>query len=47
MTSEEQVHHIHHPDYVKIWAMLVVLLVASVLGAMTGVRWLVLRESGP
>ena len=42
MSSEEQVRHIHHPNYVKIWAMLVVLLVASVLGALTGIRWLVL-----
>ena len=34
--------HIHHPNYVRIWVILVVLLVISVLGAMTGIRWLVL-----
>jgi caa(3)-type oxidase subunit IV len=34
--------HIHHPDYVKIWAVLVALLVVSVLGSMTSIRWLVL-----
>ena len=33
---------IHHPDYVKIWAVLVVLLLVSVLGSMTSIRWLVL-----
>ena len=34
--------HMHHPDYVKIWAILVVLLIASVMGPFTGIRWLML-----
>jgi caa(3)-type oxidase subunit IV len=33
--SEE---HTHHPNYVKIWAILVALLVVSVIGPMFGVR---------
>ncbi len=33
--SEE---HMHHPNYVKIWAILVALLVVSVIGPMFGVR---------
>jgi caa(3)-type oxidase subunit IV len=33
--SEE---HAHHPNYVKIWAILVVLLVVSVIGPMFGIR---------
>jgi caa(3)-type oxidase subunit IV len=33
--SEE---HAHHPNYVKIWAILVVLLVVSVVGPMFGIR---------
>jgi len=33
---------IHHPNYVKIWAVLVVLLLISVLGPMTGIRPLIL-----
>jgi caa(3)-type oxidase subunit IV len=40
MVSEET--HIHHPNYVKIWAVLVVLLIVSVLGPMTGIRSLIL-----
>ena len=32
----------HHPNYVKIWAILVGLLVVSVLGPMAGIRWLTL-----
>ena len=32
----------HHRNYVKIWAMLVVLLVISVLGPMTGIRVIML-----
>lgn len=28
--------HAHHPDYVKIWAVLIVLLVASVIGPIVG-----------
>lgn len=34
--------HMHHPNYVKIWAVLVVLLIVSVLGPMTGIRSLIL-----
>jgi len=30
--------HVHHPNYVKIWAILVALLVVSVLGSMSHVR---------
>jgi len=30
--------HVHHPNYVKIWAILVVLLIVSVLGSMSHVR---------
>ncbi len=33
--SEE---HTHHPNYVKIWAILVVLLAISVAGPMLGIR---------
>ena len=44
MSSESRTEaaHIHHPDYVKIWAVLVVLLIVSVLGPLTGIRWLML-----
>ena len=28
--------HLHHPNYVKVWAILVVLLVISVIGPMVG-----------
>ncbi|MBW2542450.1 MAG: cytochrome C oxidase subunit IV family protein [Deltaproteobacteria bacterium] len=37
--SEE---HTHHPNYVKIWAILVVLLVISVTGPMIGIKWVTL-----
>ena len=33
--SEE---HTHHPDYVKIWGILLVLLAISVLGPMIGIQ---------
>ncbi|HWF13805.1 MAG TPA: cytochrome C oxidase subunit IV family protein [Candidatus Acidoferrales bacterium] len=39
MTTES---HVHHPNYVKIWAILVVLLAVSVLGSMSHVREVVL-----
>jgi len=39
MTTES---HVHHPNYVKIWAILVVLLILSVVGSMSGVRAVVL-----
>ena len=35
MTTEA---HVHHPNYVKIWAILVALLLVSVLGSMSHVR---------
>ena len=34
--------HGHHPNYVKIWAILVALLMVSVVGPMAGIRWLTL-----
>jgi caa(3)-type oxidase subunit IV len=39
MTTES---HVHHPNYVKIWAILVLLLAVSVLGSMSHVREVVL-----
>ena len=39
MSSEP---HIHHPNYVKIWAILVILLMVSVLGSMSTIRSVVL-----
>ena len=39
MTTEA---HVHHPNYVKIWAILVVLLIVSVVGSMSHVRVVVL-----
>jgi caa(3)-type oxidase subunit IV len=38
MTTEA----VHHPNYVKIWAILVALLIVSVLGSMTGIRPVIL-----
>src|ERR1700719_3711318 len=35
MTTEA---HVHHPNYVKIWAILVMLLIVSVVGSMSHVR---------
>jgi caa(3)-type oxidase subunit IV len=35
MTSET---HIHHPNYVKIWAVLVALLIVSVAGSLSSIR---------
>jgi caa(3)-type oxidase subunit IV len=35
MTTEA---HVHHPNYVKIWAILVALLVVSVIGSMSHLR---------
>jgi caa(3)-type oxidase subunit IV len=35
MTTET---HVHHPNYVKIWAILVGLLIVSVIGSMSHVR---------
>jgi caa(3)-type oxidase subunit IV len=39
MTTET---HVHHPNYVKIWAILVALLIVSVLGSMSGIRSVIL-----
>jgi caa(3)-type oxidase subunit IV len=39
MTTEA---HVHHPNYVKIWAILVALLIVSVLGSMSHIRDVVL-----
>jgi caa(3)-type oxidase subunit IV len=39
MTSES---HVHHPNYVKIWAVLVALLIVSVAGSLSGIRAVVL-----
>jgi caa(3)-type oxidase subunit IV len=39
MTNEA---HVHHPNYVKIWAILVALLIVSVLGSMSHIREVVL-----
>jgi caa(3)-type oxidase subunit IV len=33
---------IHHPNYVKVWAILVVLLLVSVMAPFVGLRWLTL-----
>ena len=41
MTTEAEAH-VHHPNYVKIWAILVALLLVSVLGSMSHVREVVL-----
>lgn len=34
--------HVHHPNYVKIWAILVALLIVSVLGSLSSIRGVVL-----
>jgi caa(3)-type oxidase subunit IV len=39
MTTES---HVHHPNYVKVWAILVALLVVSVLGSFSHTREIVL-----
>lgn len=39
MTTET---HVHHPNYIKIWAILVALLVISVVGSMSNIRSVVL-----
>jgi caa(3)-type oxidase subunit IV len=42
MTSEPMEANIQRNKYVLTWAMLVVLLALSVLGSMSGVRWVLL-----
>jgi caa(3)-type oxidase subunit IV len=42
MTTEA---HVQHPNYVKVWAVLVVLLVVSVLGSMSHIREVVLTAA--
>ena len=32
----------HHPNYIRVWALLLVLLVVSVAGPMVGVQWVTL-----
>lgn len=39
MTTEA---HVHHPNYVKVWAILVALLIVSVLGSRSHIRDVVL-----
>jgi caa(3)-type oxidase subunit IV len=39
MTTEA---HVHHPNYIKIWAILVALLIVSVIGSMSHIRDVVL-----
>jgi len=39
MTTEA---HVHHPNYVKVWAILVGLLIVSVVGSMSHIRDVVL-----
>jgi caa(3)-type oxidase subunit IV len=38
MSAHAQAHEHHHPNYVRIWAILVGLLVVSVVGPMLGIR---------
>ena len=43
MTTEAQTEpHVHHPNYLKVWAVLVALLVVSVAGSMSHIREVVL-----
>jgi caa(3)-type oxidase subunit IV len=35
MTTET---HVHHPNYIKVWAILVALLIVSVVGSMSHIR---------
>jgi caa(3)-type oxidase subunit IV len=37
-----EVAHAHHPNYIKIWGILIGLLVLSVLGPEIGIRWVTL-----
>jgi caa(3)-type oxidase subunit IV len=37
-----EVAHAHHPNYVKVWGILIVLLVLSVLGPEIGIKWVTL-----
>jgi caa(3)-type oxidase subunit IV len=41
MTTEAE-EHVHHPNYVKVWAILVALLIVSVLGSLSHIRNVVL-----
>jgi caa(3)-type oxidase subunit IV len=42
ITEAQTASHVHHPNYVKVWAILVLLLVVSVLGSLTHIRPVVL-----
>ena len=37
----------HHVNYVKVWALLVVLLAISVMGPMIGIKWVTLVTLAP
>ena len=39
--SEEHTEH-SHTNYVKIWGILLVLLIVSVVGAESGIKWIIL-----
>jgi caa(3)-type oxidase subunit IV len=41
MSAEHAEAH-HHPNYVRIWAILLLLLVVSVAGPMIGIQWVTL-----
>ncbi len=40
--SHAHAEHAHHRNYVKIWAILLGLLIVSIVGPMTGIRWVML-----
>jgi caa(3)-type oxidase subunit IV len=42
VATEVHESHVHHPNYVKVWAILVGLLLVSILGAMSSIRWIVI-----
>ncbi len=44
-THEDGAGHDHTQQYVKIWAILVVLLIVSVVGPMFGILWLTLATA--
>jgi len=45
MSAEHVAHHAeahHHPNYLRVWAVLLLLLVVSVAGPMVGIQWVTL-----
>jgi caa(3)-type oxidase subunit IV len=38
----EEAAHAHHPNYIKIWGILIFLLMLSVLGPEIGIKWVTL-----